>query len=277
MTEYAIFKKCFPVLNLSEEQFDKLLNRGSCKQIVRYVNDELAGFAYIYRNCLRLICVHPDYQGRGIGSNILKEAEELIKNAGYSGITAGGLDSALFIGEVISKEQYSAQGPGFLKKHDYTASHGCVEMQLDLDGFEFEKLAIPFPDDTVYKLYSGDKTPLLEAVEKIDPDWIEYFRYADSIYTAEYKGKLAGMCILGFDDLCLVSRENCKTGNIGCVGVIPEMRKNGVGLSMVAKAASLLKENGCKNAFIHYTHLENWYGKIGAQAVIYCAFSGKKF
>ncbi|MBQ8825815.1 MAG: GNAT family N-acetyltransferase [Oscillospiraceae bacterium] len=277
MTEYEIFRICFPVLKLSEEQFDKLLNRSSCKQITEYQNGELAGFAYIYRNCLRLICVHPEFQGKGIGSNILRKAEELVKNAGYSGITAGGLDSALFIGEVISKEQFGAQGPGFLKKHGYTASHGCVEMQLDLDAFSLGKLSIPFPDNTVYKLYSGDKTLLLEAVEKIDPDWVEYFRYADLIYTAEYEGKLAGMCILGYDDLCLVSGEGYKTGNIGCVGVIPEMREKGVGLSMVAKAAALLKEQNCKNAFIHYTHLENWYGRIGAEAVVYCAFSAKKF
>lgn len=277
MTEYNIFTSCFPFLKLSEDQFSRLLNCDSCKKITAAENGEVAGFAYIYRNCIRLICVKPKFQGKGIGSNLLREAEELVKKAGYKSIIAGGLDSALFIGEVISKEQFNAQGPGFLKKHGYTASHGCVEMQLELDSFSLDRLTVPFPDDTVYKLHSGDNAELLEAAEKIDPDWVEYFRYSEHIYTAEYKGQLAGMCILGFDDLCLVSGEGFKTGNIGCVGVIPEMRKKGIGLSMVANAAALLKEQGCKNAFIHYTHLENWYGKIGAQAVIYCAFSGKKF
>ena len=39
-----------------------------------------------------------------------------------------------------------------------------------------------------------------------------------------------------------------KTGNIGCVGVIPEMRCKGIGLSMVAKAAELIKSKGCKSS-----------------------------
>ena len=274
MTEYEIFKECFPQLTLSETQFETLLNKNGCKQILRYENGELAGFAYIYRSCLRVMCVAEKYRGKGIGSSMLEEAEEMIKGAGYSGVTAGGLDSALFIGEVISEEQFRAQGAGYLGKHGYIAKNGCVEMVLDMDKLSCD---IPFPDETEYGIYSGSRTKLLEAVEKIDPDWIEYFRYADTVFAAWYKGQLAGACILGYDDTCLVSGDGFKTGNIGCVGVVPEMRRNGVGLSMVAKAAQLLKEKGCRNAFIHYTHLEKWYGKIGAEAVVYCAFSSKKF
>ena len=277
MSEYKIFKECFPQLKLTEEQFEALSAGKNCKQIKKYDGDRLTGFAYVYRSCLRLLCVDPEYQGRGIGSEILAEAEELVRNANYSGITAGGLDSALFIGEVISREQFEAQGPGFLKKHGYAASNGCVEMELDLKDFSAESADMSFPEDTEYRLYSGDRTALLEAVEKVDPDWVEYFRYAEDVFAAYYKGRLAGMCILGFDDLCLVSGDGFKTGNIGCVGVVPEFRRKGIGLAMVARAAELLKSRNCANAFIHYTHLENWYGRLGAKAVVYCAFSGKKF
>ncbi|MBQ8780328.1 MAG: GNAT family N-acetyltransferase [Oscillospiraceae bacterium] len=275
MTEYGIFKECFPQLKLNESQFNTLVNPDNCKQIKKYDGDKLTGFAYIYRSCLRLLCVSPEYQGRGIGAELLKEAEEMVMNAGYSGITAGGLDSGLFIGEVISKEQFEAQGAGYLKKHGYTANHGCVEMALELEDFSAERADIP--EDTEFRLYKGDKAELLEAVKAVDPDWVEYFRYAEDIFAAEYKGKLAGMCILGFDDVCLASGDGFKTGNIGCVGVIPEMRRKGIGLAMVAKAAELIKSKGCKNAFIHYTHLEKWYGKLGAETMVYCAFSGKKF
>ncbi|MBQ2823653.1 MAG: GNAT family N-acetyltransferase [Oscillospiraceae bacterium] len=274
MTHYEIFKACFPQLKLTEKQFEYLVKYSSCTVFEHCENGSAAGFVLVYRSNVRLLCVHPEYQGRGIGTALMKQAEEHIAGNGYMSITAGGLDSGLFIGEVISKEQFDAQGSGFLSRCGFAAKNGCVEMNLDLNELSAEKPVCP--DGVQFRLYDGEKAELLEAAEKIDPDWVQYFEYAENVFAAYYNGALAGACILGFDDTCLVSGDGFKTGNIGCVGVVPEMRRQGIGLSMVAKAAELLKESGCKNAFIHYTHLDKWYGKIGAKPVVYCAFSNKK-
>ncbi len=276
MTHHEIFKACFPQLKLTEKQFEYLVKYDSCTAFEHCENGSVIGFALVYRSSVRLLCVHPGYQGRGIGKALIKKAEEHISGNGYMSITAGGLDSGLFIGEPVTKEQYEMQDSGFLSRCGFSAKNGCCEMNLDLTDFDLEKLNLKYPDGVTFELYNGGKSELLEAVEKVDSDWVQYFEYAENVYAAKYQGKIAAMCILGYDDTCLVSGGGYKTGNIGCVGAVPEVRKQGIGLAMVAKAAKLLKGKGCKNAFIHYTHLEKWYGKIGAETVAYCAFSNKK-
>ncbi len=54
----------------------------------------------------------------------------------------------------------------------------------------------------------------------------------------------------------------------GCVGTLPQYRKQGIGLEMVRRATLLLKAEGFDLSWIHYTHLERWYGKLGYKTVL---------
>ena len=58
-----------------------------------------------------------------------------------------------------------------------------------------------------------------------------------------------------------------KIGGIACVGTIPEYRKMGIGLRLVDLATLYLKKKGFDYSYIHYTHLEKWYNKLGYQGI----------
>lgn len=74
----------------------------------------------------------------------------------------------------------------------------------------------------------------------------------------------------------VISRDSSNVVSIGCVGTVPEMRKKGIGLAMVAEAAHIAKNDGCTDAFIHYTYLDKWYGRLGFKTFLRYRFSEKK-
>ena len=57
-------------------------------------------------------------------------------------------------------------------------------------------------------------------------------------------------------------------GGPGCVGTIPEYRRRGIGLEMVRLATEILRNDGFDLSWIHYTHLEHWYMKLGYKPVL---------
>ena len=59
---------------------------------------ESAGFAVIESFALRLICVEPGYQRRGIGSALLEEAESYVSRKGFDKLLTGGVSSEFLIG-----------------------------------------------------------------------------------------------------------------------------------------------------------------------------------
>ena len=62
--------------------------------------------------------------------------------------------------------------------------------------------------------------------------------------------------------------DKLKIGGVACVGTVPEYRKRGLGLKMVDMATVYLKTLNCDIAYIHYTHLEKWYKKLGYETVV---------
>ena len=63
------------VVNITKDQQDKYMRKHRSKYIVALYNDEPAGFAGSLDNDIR-VCVHPDYQGKGIGKVLITELME---------------------------------------------------------------------------------------------------------------------------------------------------------------------------------------------------------
>jgi predicted N-acetyltransferase YhbS len=78
------------------------------------------------------------------------------------------------------------------------------------------------------------------------------------------KDEVVAFCILS--DLGM--QDNLKIGGPGCVGTIPKYREKGIGLEMVRRATVLLKKEKYDISWIHYTHIENWYKKLGYETVL---------
>ncbi len=245
MTEYEIFNACFPELTLTEEHFDILSQKNYCR-IIRIEN----AAAFIKEESICFLGVSPEEQGKGIGKRLLSLCEEQIKESGFnravlSGIFAGVPDFSM----------------GFFEKNGYNSYGVFAEMGMEIT--DFRAGLSRCPHGTALGFYDGDRSALIRAVSEVDPEWVQYFGENESVFCGTVNGELAAFCIIGDDEVCLLSDGNSRVGSIGCVGTVPKFRRNGIGLRMVELATEYLKNNGCNKSFIHYTHLEKWYGRLG--------------
>lgn len=251
ITHYNIFRKSFPNMEMTFEQLKASLENAEM------ISEGEKGFAAVSGNCIRLICVSPEYRGQGIGQKLLSDCERVISEKGFSEAGLGGFDSPLFIGA-------TEDSVGFFEKMGYTFNDGCAEMTLDFPDFDICKLEIPiYPEGVSFGFYSGDREPLYAAVRSVDEEWEQYFENDEPVFCAFEKGVPVGFTIVDYDALCILGGEGQKVGSIGCVGTVPAARRRGIGLAMAAHACTELKKSGCTRLFVHYTHLEKWYAKIG--------------
>lgn len=136
-----------------------------------------------------------------------------------------------------------------------------AEMSMELADYKFSPM--PAPEGIRFAFYRGDVKKLRKAVGEVDEDWVQYFGEGDCVFCGFDGEKIASFCIVEEDAECLISDGKSKIGSIGCVGTVPAYRKQGIGLFMVALATDYLKQKNCDKAYIHYTHLDHWYGKLG--------------
>lgn len=275
---YSLFSKSFPQFSIGKDVFYRLLDADNCN-IIPYTDGEiLAGCSVVRGNCIRLLCVLPDRRGAGIGASLLRGSERLIAENGFDRAVLGGCDSGLFIGEPVSDE-LPPNAETFFGRRGYTAAESCIEMKMSLGDFHFRKQDIPpCPDGTSFGyIEKNEFSELLRAVEAVDADWVQYFTPESPIFAAKFEGKIAGFCMIDQNADTVISSGSNNVCSIGCVGVTPEMRKKGIGLAMVAEAVDTAKRDGCTDAFIHYTYLDKWYGKLGFKTFLRYRFSEKQF
>lgn len=268
---YDIFRKCFPQLVFDRECFEELSEIKEC----RLIEYEDKGFAAVKENDIRLLCVSPEYRGQGIGSRLLRQAEEHISANGFDEAVIGGASSRLFIGVVVSRDEFDMNSCRFFEQNGYTSCGGAAEMKLELDAFSAEKVDIPVSPNVSFGEYNGSLSELHSAVAAVDPDWVRYFD-GSNVFCGYLDGEIASFCITEEWERCLLTDGKRKVGSIGCVGTVPKFRRRGIGLKMVSLAADKLKEMGCGCCFIHYTHVFDWYARIGAEAFLWELFFRKK-
>ena len=275
---YGLFSKCFPRLSVGRDVFLRLLDTDSCRVIPCFEDGVLAGCSVVQGNCIRLLCVLPDRRGKGMGSRLLLESEQLIAENGFDRAVLGGRDSGLFIGEAVPVEKQDGMSDTFFSRRGYSAEEECIEMKMSLGDFDYGKLDIPPCPDGVSFGYIGkeDGDMLRRTVGSVDPDWVQYFTFESPVFAAKLDGKTVGFCIIDENADTVISSGSNNVGSVGCVGVAPEMRKKGVGLAMVAEAMQSIKQDGCTDAFIHYTYLDKWYGRLGLRTFLRYRFSEKK-
>lgn len=275
---YKLFLECFPQFPMTEAVFNSLLDTDNCQIIAHREGDELAGFTAVNGSCIRLICVAPEFRGKGIGHTLMQKSEELIVKNGFKTAVLGGQDSELFIGAVTPEEQWKNMQNNFFENEGYSARNGCLEMRMNMSDFDFDKINIPpCPDNVTFGYIDEDrKDELLTAVEKVSEDWVQYFTFDSPIFAAEMEGKIAGFCIVDTNAETIISTDKNSVGTVGCVGTVPEYHRKGIGLAMVANAVQDAKLKGCDEIFIHYTYLDWWYGKLGFKTFLHYWFGEKE-
>lgn len=253
---YEIFRVCFPYFSFGQEDFAELSEIGSSTVFSCKCGEKTVGFASVNANKLRLLCVLPEYRKQGFGSRLLNQAENYVREQGFSEFIAGGTDSRLFIGA-------AEESADFFEKRGFSLGGIIAEMCGDTD----KLTSAPVPENVSFGFYSGDRERLNEAVSAVEDDWVQYFAEGE-IFCAFKDGSIASFCIVVDDEQCLLTDGKNKIGSIGCVGTVPEFRRKGIGLKMVSLSAEELKKRGCKKIFIHYTHVYDWYAKLGFETFL---------
>lgn len=267
MNYYEIFRKCFPQFSFGEAVFNELSGIERGRVFTCSDNDNTIGFAIAENNNIRLICVLPGYQGKGYGSELLTQAEEYIVSQKNDCVNIGGCDSGLFIGAVQDSKE-------FFEKHGYTLYDETVaEMCGDTEALVAADY--PLPDNISFGFYDGDINRLKAAVGAVEVDWVQYFNGGE-LFCAFDRGKIVSFCIVEESVQCLFTDGKSKVGSIGCVGTVPDYRRQGIGLKMVSLAAGELKKRSCDKIFIHYTGVYDWYAKLGFEAKLYLKIGYKR-
>ena len=162
---------------------------------------------------------------------------------------------------------FHAVHPGFFDR-EYIRSlpEGAVyeEQILDLHTFSPGAIAISCPEHITFGLYSGEMEPIHAAVRSVNQGWATYYTPDQRIYCAFDGERIVSFCLL--DDFG--AYKGLRIGAPGCVGTIPEYRRQGIGLKMVQHATAILKQRGYDLSYIHYTAVGHWYARLGYQTLV---------
>lgn len=112
--------------------------------------------------------------------------------------------------------------------------------------------------------YRGEPAPLRQAVARVDDGWVQYFTEEGRYFCAFDGERIAAFCCLSD----MGRAGGLHIGGPGCVGTVPEYRRQGIGLEMVRLATEILRRDGFDISWIHYTHLADWYMKLGYRPVL---------
>lgn len=269
MDKYKIFAECFPELDISEKIFYELANVENAKCIFHEKEGETIGYALIEKRALRLLCVLPEHQRKGIGTMLLRQAEDYLKSQGEKEILTGGASSKLFIGA-------PEKSVGFFIKYGFEIVGNCDEMKRSVQDFHIDDFSLPVPKNVSFGWYNGSIDELRKAVADVEEDWVKYYNEDSRVFCGWCDNEISSFCLINYDVDCILSNESDQIGTIGCVGTVHKHRRKGIGLKMVAMASEELKKNKCDICFIHYTGVADWYTKLGYKTFLREYFGRKE-
>lgn len=164
-------------------------------------------------------------------------------------------------------ELFNSLHPDFFQKESIRALPGdsvFTELVMDLRINLPNITPLCCPEGIAFGEYCGKLKALRDAVRMVDEDWVQYFNEGDRFYCAFYGERIVAFCNL--TDMGWF--QGLHIGGPGCVGTIPEFRRQGIGLEMVRLATETLRRDGFDLSWIHFTHLAHWYMKLGYQPVL---------
>lgn len=262
---YELYQQCFPTLKMKKENFLHKIDYDHSEIIMEQEHSQMVGVAVVNQNSILLLCVAPRMQKKGYGTKLLRRAEDLIRKNKYDHVVLGCGRNYLFPG-VPLKEVKSSKA--FFSKYGYLSDYESVDMELSLQDFNFKSTKVPELEiDIQYGFVDRSKrAELFEVVRAVNESWVSYYQNSlDSAYVAVSNGNIVGFQLVSWADPTSGINVSDIYGTVGCVGVKPQVRGQGIGIHMVAHGMKELKTQGCTKAFIGFTHLENWYAKLGCK------------
>lgn len=297
---YDIYKRNFPYIVREERTVIRILSDCNNK-IFAEKNDygNLMGVSVINKNSIYLICVDTEYRNKGIGTKLLNESEEYIKQQKYKTVIIGVGDDYLMPGIPTNVKQISEklqddniysnvtnEASTFFIKHGYLHSwkdSNCFDMRVDLKTQDFPNINIGDTIDGIsYRWATVDDIPKI--VECTNDAWKEFTPYYKDKHLYNEKSNQKVLIATRDNHVCgtlivSIETEGKGLGSVGCTAVSHKYRGHHIGVNMTILGTKYLKLIGLKDAFLGYTYsgLDKMYGYAGYKICLYYNMATKNF
>lgn len=259
---HKLYNDCFPTLRTDRESLANRLGIGSGSRVLTYPGEDgtPAGFAVVRGDALLLLCVRPAYRGRGIGSALLRQAEDLLRPHGHV-VLGHAPDAYIFPGVPMTTGAHR-----FFEKRGYKYIWTAYDMTLDLADYTHRpELDCSDPALTIrMRADTPEDRRRAGACSAQIGGFGDYFARLPDMLLAEWDEEIIGGTSVHVEN-CFLTESFPGVNTFGPLGVLEAYRNRGVGMRLCQDALDILKSRGCKSVFIGYTWLEDWYGKLGAK------------
>lgn len=225
---------------------------------------------------IHALLVRSDARGRGIGSALLSQAEQALWQAGAVQIYMGKDPWHYFPGPPQAFPDFRA----WLERRGYALQYEVFDMIRSYN--EAEPLTMPEFADGAYAetLHAGDQEDLLAFFHRCFPGrwYYEALKYWELGGTGreyvglKHEGRIIGFCRVNDAKSPLIAQNvywapllQEELGGIGPLGVDPEYRGKGYGLSLVQAGIDVQRQRGLRHIVIDWTELVDFYAKLGYQ------------
>lgn len=242
--------------------------------IVKYLKEETPVKMRDDVGWIQALLVDSAYRNQGIGTLLLRHAEELLKEKGKKVITLG-RDTYHYFPGVPSEDQVTAR---WFEKRGY--QHYVTDYDMNCAYVSGQKVNWPELENVEFLILQEEKKDaLVDFMHRCFPgrwehETIHYFRKGGTgreFVVVKEKGQIIGFCRIN-DALSPVIMGNVNwaplfdieaVGGIGPLGVDASRRKNGYGLAVVQAAVAALRERGVTDIIIDWTGIIDFYRKLG--------------
>ena len=241
-----------------------------------------------------MLCVDKEYRRKGYGTELLKQAEEAARAAGYDEINAGVGFRYLMPGVPTSTHYYPSVNEAlsevvencaseFFTKHGYYHDNDAdiFDMRFELKNFCLEENSA---GDTIAGVtyrwaQKSDLEKICACMNDALEEFSEYYRSEhlylgepnNRVLLAEANGEVAGALMVDYS-------ENSGIGTIGCMGVKHSYRGRRIATRLAVLATKYLRDQGMREAFLGYTYsgLDRMYGVAGYKICVYYMMAKKE-
>ncbi len=246
----------------------------------------------VHKNNILLLAVDEEYRGRGIGSELLAEAEAHIRAKGYDSCTIGAGDDYLCPGvpvrekpfaETLLRENLDPRIPAgnatFFIKRGYAHAWGdcnCFDMRMNMADSSITEHNL---GDTilgvVYRWAElSDMPAVLACTDDAQPSFTQYYS-TPALYDDHSPQRvliaLADNNVVGAVQVCFET-EGEGLGSVGCTAVSHAHRGKKIATNMIMLGVKELSKAGMRESYLGYTYsgLDKLYGLAGhAVSVLY--------
>lgn len=285
MQAYALWEKTIGGLwPIEAAFFHAVLDAGGSKtHVVAEIDGQIAGFLGIDVGdtnqphpsaSIQLIMVHPAHQRKGIASALLAHGEQKLRSLGVTDIHAGAGAAAYYWPGVPENLPAAVH---LFEKHGWSFHERSFDLVADLTRSPVPSDA-HWNDDIRISTASADDIEDVLAFERdYFPEWYSYFEQTaarsafNDILVARDRDSVTCAAVLLFGPAGDSAEHSLKwrtllgprMGGFGAIGVRPDRRGRGIGLTLARRATAMLKARGVQHSYLGWTWLTDWYGRLG--------------